>query len=331
MATNMNVGLLIHLIVQQTTVLIAQLATSAGLRAPLARVANQVFLSLAGELEASGVRQKVVADMFGMALRTYQKKVRRLSESATDADTSLWQAVLDYLRQRPVVARADLLMRFRRDDDAVLKGILRDLVDSGLVFQTGSGDNAAYRAATEEDLEALTGGIENTVAMLSVLVYQSGPLSRDAIAEQVNLDADALDAALAQLVAEGRATLGDDGAYVGTSYAIGLDGPRGWEAAVFDHYQAMVATVIQRLRAAKRQAKHVDRIGGSTYTFDLWDGHPNAEPILTLLERARSAAASARKAATAVPIPNDAELTRVTFYVGQNFKGGDGLDWEQKR
>lgn len=43
----MNVRLLIDSVVRQTTVLLAQLATNGGARAPLAHVANQVFLELA--------------------------------------------------------------------------------------------------------------------------------------------------------------------------------------------------------------------------------------------------------------------------------------------
>lgn len=74
----MNVQLLIDEIVRQTTVLIAQLSTAAGLRAPLSHLADQVFVELARELDAQGVRRKVVADMFGMALRSYQMKLRRL-------------------------------------------------------------------------------------------------------------------------------------------------------------------------------------------------------------------------------------------------------------
>ena len=54
-------------IVRQITVLIAQLATAAGTRAPLARIADQVFVDLANELEAQGVRRKVAADMFTLA------------------------------------------------------------------------------------------------------------------------------------------------------------------------------------------------------------------------------------------------------------------------
>ena len=54
----MNVNILIDSIVAQTTVLIAQLATSAGTRAPLARTANQVFLDLVRELKGQGLRNK---------------------------------------------------------------------------------------------------------------------------------------------------------------------------------------------------------------------------------------------------------------------------------
>ena len=80
----MDLKLLIDGIVRQTTVLIAQLSTSAGVRAPLAHVADQVFLELAREIEALGVGRRVAADMFGMALRSYQKKMQRLTESASE-------------------------------------------------------------------------------------------------------------------------------------------------------------------------------------------------------------------------------------------------------
>ena len=50
-----DLKLLIDGIVRQTTVLIAQLSTSSGIRAPLAHVADQVFLELAREIEAQGV------------------------------------------------------------------------------------------------------------------------------------------------------------------------------------------------------------------------------------------------------------------------------------
>src|SRR5258705_12622665 len=88
----MQLKLLIDGIVRQTTVLIAQLSTASGVRAPLAHVADQVFVELAREIEAQGVRRQVVADMFGMALRSYQKKMRRLAEGETVRERTLWEA-----------------------------------------------------------------------------------------------------------------------------------------------------------------------------------------------------------------------------------------------
>jgi hypothetical protein len=87
----MNVTYLIDSIVQQTTVLIARFATTAGVRALLAHVANRVFLDLVTEIERQGVSRKVVADTFGLALRSYQQKVQRLSECASAPGRTLLQ------------------------------------------------------------------------------------------------------------------------------------------------------------------------------------------------------------------------------------------------
>jgi hypothetical protein len=57
-----------------------------------------VFLQLARELEVQGVNKKVSADMFGMALRTYQRKLRRLSAGETDPGESLWASALEFIR-----------------------------------------------------------------------------------------------------------------------------------------------------------------------------------------------------------------------------------------
>src|SRR5262245_31647079 len=143
----MNVSPLIDAVVRQTTILIAQLSTTSGLRAPLAHVANQIFLDLVAELERQGVGRKVIADMFGLALRSYQQKVQRLNESATDRGKSLWEAVFRFIHEGGTVSRVRILSRFAHDDSATLRGILNDLVSSGLVYRTGRGDATIYRVA----------------------------------------------------------------------------------------------------------------------------------------------------------------------------------------
>jgi len=142
----MNSQFLIEAVVRQTTVLIAQLATAGGVRAPLAHLANQLFLELARALQEQGVSRKVSADMFGMALRAYVRKVQRLSESSTDRGRSLWEAVFAYVSERSMVKRRDVLARFSRDDEASVRGVLHDLAESGLAFSSGSGPDVGPKS-----------------------------------------------------------------------------------------------------------------------------------------------------------------------------------------
>src|SRR4051812_29723087 len=105
----MTIELLIHAIVRQTTILIAQLATSRGVRAPIAETANQVFIELVRELERWGVSRKVSAEMFGMGLRSYRRKIQRLTESSTERGRSLWEVVLEYVKAQGLVTRMEIL------------------------------------------------------------------------------------------------------------------------------------------------------------------------------------------------------------------------------
>src|SRR5213596_2331591 len=133
----MTIELLIQAIVRQTTILIAHLATSRGARAPLAQVANQVFIDLVRELERQGVSRKVSADMFGLGLRTYRRKIQRLSESSTERGRSLWEVVLEHIQTQVVVTRREILERFAKDDEGQVRSVLRDLCDNPLVFWNG--------------------------------------------------------------------------------------------------------------------------------------------------------------------------------------------------
>lgn len=56
--------------------------------------------------------------MFGLALRTYQKKIQRLAESATEHGTTLWEAVLDFVTKAGTVSRRELLEAFSRESES---------------------------------------------------------------------------------------------------------------------------------------------------------------------------------------------------------------------
>jgi hypothetical protein len=315
--------LLIDSIVRQTTVLIAQLATSGGVRAPLAHVASQVFVELARELEGQGVSRKVSADMFGMALRTYQRKTQRLRESATVRGRSLWEAVLEFLQSEEVVTRARVLARFRHDDQVLVRGVLRDLTEGGFVFASGSGDGTAFRAARVEELAKLresedAGALD---ALLWSIVYRQGPIDRPALLGLGSLPAESLDPALARLLSQGRIEATEvEGRtfYQSRELFIPIDAASGWEAAVYDHFHALVRTIIAKLGLSNDSKQH-DVIGGSTYSFAIWHGHPLEHEVLATLKRFRDeqSALRARVDAYNAQHSKPKQQINVTTYAGQ--------------
>jgi hypothetical protein len=321
----MSRTLLIDSIVRQTTVLIASLATAAGHRPSLAHVANQVLANLVTELKAQGLGNKVIADMFGMALRTYHDRVARLAESQSETGRSLWDAVLGYIEDRELILRADVLRRFSRDGDAMVRGVLRDLVNSGLVFRSGQGDHTAYRASTPDERK-LSGGSdgEADANMILVAIHRHGPCKAADVQKLVPLAEAALEPLLARLVTTGRLVREEapDGArYRLDRIYIPCGASEGWDAAVLDHYQAVITAICAKLRGGGTQARADESIGGSTYHLDVWEGHPLEREALGFLASMRRQAVALRSAVEAHngahARPPDAREIRIISYVGQ--------------
>jgi DNA-binding MarR family transcriptional regulator len=318
----MTIEVLIHAIVRQTTILIAQLATSRGIRAPLAQIADQVFLDLVRELERQGVSRKVSADMFGMGLRTYRRKIQRLAESSTERGRSLWEIVLEHIREQGLVTRLELLTRFSSDDEAQIRAVLRDLSASQLIFSAGSGPSTSYRATSDEEFATLQRrrGNDGLDELLVALMYREGPLTLEAIAGKAQRDEADIGGALERLVASGRIQRSErkgEQVYRAEALVIPLGAPAGWEAAVFDHFKALVSTILCRL--GEERTAPADQVGGSTYTIDVWDEHPLAEEVFGALGRIRTSLSDLRERvakfneAQSLPDPH----TRVVIYAGQ--------------
>jgi hypothetical protein len=322
----MTIAPLIHAIVRQTTILIAQLATARGLRAPLAHIANQVFLDLVTELERQGVSRKVSADMFGLGLRTYRRKIQQLSESSTERGRSLSEVILDYVRERGLVMRTEVLLRFPDDDEALVRAVLHDLCESQLVFMSGTGPSTTYRAASQEELIAFARqpGVETGADdLLVALMYREEPLTVKEIAVRAQAEVEEIEKLLARLVDAGRVEQTEKGGtvrYQARSLVIPLGAPAGWEAAVFDHFKAMVTTILGRLRENDMTPALADRTGGSTYTIDVWDSHPLAEEVYGTLARIRTSLSDLRARVDEFnrehPIPESHK--RVVVYAGQS-------------
>jgi hypothetical protein len=317
----MTLNLLILAIVRQTTVLIAQLATAHGSRAPLAQVASQVFLDLVRELERQGVSRKISADMFGLGLRTFQRKVQRLAESASEHGRSLWAAILDFISERGPISRAQVLLRFAVEDEALVRAILHDMVEVGLVTVSGAGTATAYSRTSDDEIAKLCqisddAGLDELVW---ALVYCGGPQTLEQLAERYG-DVSRLRTAIERLMQTGRVERSEpDGVFRTRSLTIPFGSPVGWEAAVFDHFQAMVKTITCRLRLTRVAPSLADRIGGSTYSFEVWPGHPHESEAYSTLGKLRAQLSELRTRIERYNASNEIpeKHMQVSFYFGQ--------------
>jgi len=278
------------------------------------------------ELEQQGVGKKVIADMFGLALRSYQQKVQRLGESETRRGVTLWGAIHAFVGEHPEVSRTEVLAHFKHDEELKVRSILSDLVESGLVMRSGRGQDAHFRLASDEELRQL-GTAEspdaeaNNAALVWLHVYRESPLSKARLAERLPLPRAALDAAIARLVAEKRIRIETrpDGEYCSTEHClVPIGESAGWEAAVIDHHRAALSALAAKLVSGKHVSAAGDEVGGTTLSFDLWPGHPKEKEVRRLLAALRQ---------TAVPLWEEvaaynrehrpAQTYKVTVYCGQ--------------
>lgn len=331
----MNVHLLINGIVQQTMVLIAQLATAGGIRAPLAQIADQVFGDLTNELLRQGVKKKVIADMFGMALRTYHRRERAAAESQTEAGRTVWDAVLAYIRDNQPATGAQVARRFHHDDPRTVTGVLHDMARSGFVYRTGEGDGAVYRIADQADLvESMNDARRDACEHLVWLTaYRHGPVGADVISSAIHLTAEEVHAALERLTSDDRVQVVQrEGKVLYTSARLDvpLGTSRGWEAAVLDHFQAMVSAVCAKVRRGGMRTSHADATGGATFTFEVWPGHPHDAEARGLLGDVRARAYALRERIDAhnkeLGVPDHVEP--VVFYVGQYLRADERAEGE---
>ncbi len=330
----MNTKSLIDQIVEQTAILIAQLAISEGKRVPLANVSHEMFLELVRNLETKGVSKKVVADMFGLALRSFQKKVRRLEEAGDERNSTLWEAILAELRNRGVVRRADLFNRFRHEEETSVRGLLNDLVEIGLVFKIGRGATSAYRAASDDELRTWMAGNsdEDLDELICFTVYRCGKRTSQQLAQQLRIDEHLVAKRLPQLVLQERLEIDKTSAqpsYDTTLCIFEPDNQAVWGAPLVDHFQAVVQCMSNKLEQI--DAGQFDSgTGGSTYSFNVWPDHTYHDEVFALLSETRAKLSALRARVTAarglLPSPPESEKQRVTFYFGQYLARSSAAD-----
>lgn len=330
----MNQSLLLDGIVREAARLIATLATTGNSSVSVGHLPDLFFVTLAKELlDGQGKSQKVTADLFNLPLRTFRYKLKTLPHSASQRGLTLWRVVFDYLSDEAgrsgAVKLVDLENRFSREDPKMLSSIVRDMVQSGLLFQSGTGSAKRYIVAERPTF--VSGGTDESDAHLAwVAVYTHPGSTAKELADAMGIGGTVshqqrLAAALDRLLADGRVVLTDpvEGevqdddddprryATAGFNLPDTEDGPF---AAVYDHFRAMVNTLRQRLGPDADPR----RCGGSTYRFEIWDGHPEAAAVEALLERLRTEMGELIEKVDAHDTPSGATRRRSMFYFGQS-------------
>jgi hypothetical protein len=209
------------------------------------------------------------------------------------------------------------------DEESQVRAVLRELCDSQLVFSSGTGQGTSYRAASEEDLATLQKqrGNDGADELIVALMYREAPLTLGEIAAKAQLEVAEIEPVVARLLSEGRIQGVDDAGeprYRAGALLIPFGAPVGWEAAIFDHFKALVTTILCKLRDPHVAALD-DVVGGSTYTIDVWDDHPLAQEVYGALARVRRSLGDLR---TRVQTFNETREvpdrhTRVVIYAGQ--------------
>lgn len=326
----MNSKLVIDAIVRQSMSLIAQLSTAEGVRSPLSHLADDAFMSLVRELESQGLGRRVIADMFGLAERSYRQKVQRLSESVTSRGVTLWGAVHAFVAEHNSATRVEILAHFKLDAEATVRSILNDLVESGLVCRIGRGLETRYRVATEEELEALGASAahdskEAGNSLVWLNVARAGPLHRDQLAKLAPLPDNVLDDALQHLLANGRIRLEaspEGERYTTEQCLIPVGEAAGWEVALIDHHQAVLDALAAKVVDGPHSSRAHDEVGGTTLRFDLWPGHPHDQEVRELLAEVRERIISLWGAVEEHNRLHPHPTThQVTFYCGQFVTG----------
>lgn len=180
-----------------------------------------------------------------------------------------------------------------------------------------------YRMAAAADFAAEDEESPRALEWLAWLtVYRAGPLTLAQIEQQTRAASQQCREALERLVEQGhvdRTGDGDDATYTSGRFEIPLGQTYGWEAAVLDHFQALVTAVAIKLGDGASSARLGDLVGGSTWTLDVRKDHPLREEAVSTLARLRRELEDLRERIDAhnAREPSSEPGERVVVYVGQ--------------
>lgn len=313
----MSAKQLVHAVLKMSARLVGAIATSDGRRAPLGDLSLRVPYYVGTELANRGVPQKVIADMLSMSLRTYQARVRAVLPPTPD---SISDRIVSLLREHGAMTKDELLAELAPRDESLVRSSLRDAVAHGQARKIEWRGIVRY-----EVVDGVTGQRESQSDevewLLRFMLYRLGRASASTIAAETGMSEAQARLTLNDLTRRGQVRVIEDEPL---SYAIDGDVAKpiqndmGWEASAFHHFAAVVDAMVHKLDTVGRRTQRADTTGGSTYTYDIWEGHPLEEEVEGLLGRFREIASRLDKEDRKLKSQVDMRPTkRVRLYFGQ--------------
>ncbi|MCB9788932.1 MAG: hypothetical protein H6744_19825 [Deltaproteobacteria bacterium] len=321
----MNFSNLVERMVPLVAELFATLKVTDPLRMDFAGIAEKTVHDLVGVLRQEGLTNEEIAAALDLSIAGFYRKVKDLRETYSPGEgprrPTLWEHIYDFVLEqsggshdRPVTFLA-IEARFPQLSPDRLGAMLRYLVRFGRLSMTGHGPQRRYHIV---ERELPTGATYHDAV---VTLYRDGPLTRAELAQRLEVDEQTCEPWLVRLRDAGRleeTTVGRQPArYRATGYHIEPEEPAGYEAALWDHFQAVVRAICKKVRLGATQASMGDLIGGTTFSFDLPVEDPLYAELSGFLAETRQRMEAWLVRHGEMEARPGARRVRVTIYTGQ--------------
>jgi DNA-binding Lrp family transcriptional regulator len=182
-----------------------------------------------------------------------------------------------------------------------------------------------YRALSVSERRA-TGSADSVDALADMAwltIYRHGTLCLSKLSAVLGASLESTERAVESLVADGlveRCGAESDPELRAENFVIPVNAQRGWEASVFDHFSTACAAIAAKVRGGSG-ARTGEVIGGATFSFDVYPGHPFQERVMEQLTSVRAEVDALWTDVAAYnrahPVADELKV-KVSFYFGQN-------------
>lgn len=130
--------------------------------------------------------------------------------------------------------------------------------------------------------------------LILAIAYRLGPCTIAELEAATGCPVATLQGVLERLVTAERMDLTGN-RYTARNLLIPMGTSVCWEAGVYDHIRAVVQTICERARAIDPVPGDYQCVGGSTFTCEVWSGHPLEDLVKGQLEAIRVDCRAVRK------------------------------------